>query len=395
MKLLALCDTPTENTGFACVVRNTLKHWLPHCERIDIWGINYNGWPHEYPYRIYPAGRNWSAVQNLDRLLKHIRDSDYTHLWILQDTFLLSDNDFPKVLRRLCDTKKIRIVLYYPVDAPLENEWLDIVRVADAAATYTQYGANETWRALRPTEPPTVALPIKVIPHGVDTSVFYPLEPAKRWELRTAFFPEWVGETILVNVNRNDRRKALLHSLQVLRELIDAHGPKYKLYLHCRSLNEGEDIDLYQVGERLGLKFGTDWVCPSDADFPRNIGAFTAEQLNELYNAADLCITTTLGEGWGLSITEAAAAGIKVIAPDNTSIPEIEKIVGDHRIELVGLSRTGIVQANDNSRVRYAVDTTRMAQKISTTAINHYSLSARAKEHLNWERIAKEWMDLF
>jgi hypothetical protein len=78
--LLAIADTPTINSGFACVVRNLLPHWLPHFKRIDVWGINYDGWPHDYPYCIYPAGWQWSKARNLKRLLEHIQAGDYTHL---------------------------------------------------------------------------------------------------------------------------------------------------------------------------------------------------------------------------------------------------------------------------------------------------------------------------
>jgi glycosyltransferase involved in cell wall biosynthesis len=47
------------------------------------------------------------------------------------------------------------------------------------------------------------------------------------------------------------------------------------------------------------------------------------EMLNGIYNASDIYITTTLGEGWGLTITEAFATKLPVIAPNTTSISEI------------------------------------------------------------------------
>ena len=45
--------------------------------------------------------------------------------------------------------------------------------------------------------------------------------------------------------------------------------------------------------------------------------------LNQIYNSIDVMYVATLGEGWGLTITEAMAAYCPVLAPRNTTIPEI------------------------------------------------------------------------
>jgi len=391
-KMLVIGDSPTENTGFACVVRNTIQHWEPFFD-IDIWGINYNGWPHEYPYRIFPAGKKWEHPESLSKLLNFIRASDYTHVWILQDLFLLAEQGFPKFLKDVCVDKEIRLLTYYPVDAPLEPEWLGMPRLSDVSATFTKYGETETLMAAK-------GNPIKalhVIPHGVDTDIFRPLEAEVRKKLREDYFPPaWQKSCILVNVNRNERRKAMVHSLQVLKRLRDKSSMGYKLYLHCPRKNQMEQIDLKQLGDAMGLEYGKDWFLPNEADFQRGLGQFSEEQMNELYNAADLCITTTLGEGWGLSLTEAAAAGMRVVGPHNTSLPEIAAIVGD-RMRLAPVSNIAIANVGDNSRVRHAVDVEAMADKISgfNNSYERLPLSDEAKRTLSWERIGKSWLELF
>ncbi|NCY12365.1 MAG: glycosyltransferase, partial [Burkholderiaceae bacterium] len=42
-----------------------------------------------------------------------------------------------------------------------------------------------------------------------------------------------------------------------------------------------------------------------------------------MYNASDLYVTTTLGEGWGLTLTEAMATRTPVICPISTSFIEM------------------------------------------------------------------------
>jgi glycosyltransferase involved in cell wall biosynthesis len=54
-----------------------------------------------------------------------------------------------------------------------------------------------------------------------------------------------------------------------------------------------------------------------DGDMP------SVEVVNKIYNASDLFLTTTLGEGWGLSFSEAAATKTPIIAPKSTSFIEM------------------------------------------------------------------------
>ncbi len=387
-KLLVLIDSPTENTGFAGVGKNLLPRWRPHFERIDIWGIGYDGNPHELPYRIYRAGGNWTDPSNLMRFLNLLQHGDYTHLFLLQDTFLLSANGLPGFLRQICALKNIRLVTYYPVDAPLEADWLDIVKVSAAAATYTEYGLRETRKVWKETRG------VAVIPHGVDTTVFKPLP--HRLDVRAELFPEWTENFILINVNRNERRKALVQSLQVLKRLNELGVPA-RLYLHTHTENKGENFDLKQAGAQLGLTYGVEWVA-ADEFFQKSVGTLSEAQLNELYNAADMCLTTTLGEGWGLSVTEAAAAGVHVIAPNHTSLPDIAAILKG-RISLVDCGATPVANPGDNSRVRYPVDVEKMAYQIRAVRemkfpFNRAPLWPAEAEVLSWDRVADEFLKL-
>ena len=47
--------------------------------------------------------------------------------------------------------------------------------------------------------------------------------------------------------------------------------------------------------------------------------------MNQIYNACDLFLTTTLGEGWGLFLNECFMTMLPVVAPLHTSIKEISK----------------------------------------------------------------------
>jgi len=54
--------------------------------------------------------------------------------------------------------------------------------------------------------------------------------------------------------------------------------------------------------------------------------------INEVYNGANINISSTVGEGCGLSLIESAATGTPSIAPNNSAIPEMLKSTG-HKVK--------------------------------------------------------------
>lgn len=421
MKLLCLCDSPTETTGFAKVAANLLREWRGHFGGgIDVWGINYLGWPHQLPYRIFPGGRaGWNHPNQLRVFLELIANGDYTHVWIMQDTFALSKNSFPTALRDVCRAKRVKTALYFPVDAPLDPEWAGIVQCVDVAVAYTDYGRREAekWAPRQF---------VHVLPHGVDTKVFAPMfagmdrekKRALRGELRADLLSEklpWggfrvaAGDRLLVNVNVHSRRKGLAQSLEILARLKDSRmeaEPEWKLLMHMDGIRPDDQTDLESAGRQLGLDYGVDWKHTGGPNgwWRNGDGLLAEEDVNRLYNAADGVLTTTLGEGWGFCITEGLAAGVPVFAPDHTSCGEIAR-----RAEETGSSRTavrtlpvgesGVMLPWDNSRVRYPVDSAEaawvVAQGIGQAEREGVFMGQGTKEWLSWPRIAGEWVRLF
>lgn len=402
-KLLALCDSPTVFTGFGNVSRNLLSRWRKHFDAIDVWGINFSGWPHNFPYKIFPAGyQDWTTARKLQQFLNLLgtAESGYTHLWILQDCNQLSGGNVPEFLRKVADFRGIEVTFYYPVDATLEKEWLSCVEVCDHAVTYSNYGLSETARVAPHILP-------HILPHGVDTTVYRPLD--NRMQLRhegPAILKKlggWVRDDdfLILNVNRNERRKAPHHSLQILQQLLKI-GVKAKLVMHCPNEALGEGTFLETVGRQLGLPHGEHWM-HNEAAFVNYHGLFDESHLNELYNCADLVLNTAGGEGWGLALSEGVSAGCRVAAPDHTGCGEMIR-----RIKALGNSNTAFalpvsqqcqVNAMDNSRVRYPVDVFGAAKMIAGIADisktePRATMNAAVKHWLNWDRIADEFIQI-
>ncbi len=379
-------------TGFGNVSRNLLSRWLPHVQSIDVWGINYSGWPHDLPYKIYPAGyQDWTTARKLTTFFNLLgsKEAGFTHLWILQDCNQLSGGNVPEYLRKFADNRGFQVTFYYPVDAPLEPKWLDCVAVCEHAVTYTEYGRAETQKADPKIKP-------HIIPHGVDTAVYHPLPD--RMALRGNRLKDWVKpeEFLILNVNRNERRKSPQHSLQILKLLRD-RGVPAKLIMHCpnEAVLEGTFLDI--IGRQLGLPYGEHWM-HNDSSFINWHGTYTEPQMNELYNCADLVLNTGGGEGWGLALSEGLSAGCRVAAPDHTACGEIIRKVNSlgqtGQMFALPVSPQCQVNAMDNSRVRYPVDVVGAANLIAGLAgekAPRFELNDAVKDWLNWDRIAGEF----
>jgi glycosyltransferase involved in cell wall biosynthesis len=154
--------------------------------------------------------------------------------------------------------------------------------------------------------------------------------------------------------------------------------------------------------EQLGLIFN------KDIFFPQNYSTsngFPVSLLNQIYNTFDVYMTTHLGEGWGLSITEAMTCGIPVIAPNNTTTPEILGSDGDRGYiypckEVVYADNTGyrpIGQMDDI--VGKMLEAYRDWQDHREGRVaKRNNIISRAREFVqihSWENVCKQWVNLF
>ncbi len=111
-----------------------------------------------------------------------------------------------------------------------------------------------------------------------------------------------------------------MRSFMILNELKQRGHKNVLMYLHMAHDDAGGN--LLVMADHFGLKLQEDFILPHPKMFNVNRGV-PVDMLNFIYNASDCLLTTTLGEGWGLSITEAMATKLPIVAPDNTSLTEM------------------------------------------------------------------------
>ncbi len=391
-------DNPADTSGFSAVHRNVCQHWAkhPHNARIDVWAINYGGWPvpEEFSYirRFYPAGNDWHSVEKLVLFLNLLRAGDYTHLWIMQDLMPLSLGSFPEALLKVAREKKIHVTVYFPVDSAIDPEWVKILCHVDLAIAYTEYGRDEVLKQ-------GYAGNIPVIGHGVDQKIFSP-RGAKADMRKMLWQNPWLpeGAFLMVNCSKNQKRKDVSRSLEILAKLKKQTGFPVRLWLHMGNPST-DGVDLKAVANQLRLVEGVDYG-HAFAQFGKGHALMNEAALASIYSASDLFLSTTLGEGWGLPITDALACGIPVAIPDGTACREIAMKVGEPRAVLLPTERHAVALPYDNSRLRYRVDVDGACEKILRVMERKLNedvlppLTPEEMKWLSWGRIAGEMMAL-
>ena len=147
---------------------------------------------------------------------------------------------------------------------------------------------------------------IEVVPHGVDTNIWKPLD--NKQELRNKYFKIKDKVFLVGSIARNQPRKRLDGIFETMRKFIDKYEDnqtgKLMFYFHC-ALKDRMGWDLpwlakwYEVEDR----------CIFDDRLKPGAGP-TDEQLNEIVNCFDAHLSLTNSEGWHLPALETAAAGV-------------------------------------------------------------------------------------
>lgn len=406
-RILVLADFACAS-GFAQVSQNVISQVLREKDfnyQIDIVAINYHGLPNDWQ-NIFPKVRLFPAITTSQGdlfgrqgFLSLLSSGAYDLVWILQDTFIVESfaEKMLEIRKALFENnrKTFKIIYYFPIDATPKENWVTkSVSIVDYPVAYTQYGYDECVAI-----DPKLKDRLKIINHGVDTEAFHPLPKDEVLKFRHDYFEGMADDKFLiVNVNRNQPRKDTARTLQAF-AILKKQVPEAMLYMHMK--HDDVAYDLREVGRLYDLQMGVDFLVPHD--FSENSGVEIGV-MNLIYNSADCIVSTTLGEGWGLSSSEAMATKTPAVFPNNTALKEI---LGDGRGLLVESGKTindWFVLGSDNERLRPLTNVIDLVNKLKWLRDNKNSQEVtdmvekaykQAVECWDWKVIGQQWRDLF
>jgi glycosyltransferase involved in cell wall biosynthesis len=318
-RILAISDGGS-HSGFASVSHNIFERLVAdYSHDIHLLASNYRGdyWPTNLKLYL-PTQKEAKDVMGMSRYVELMAQIVPDLLIFIQDPKVvlncLTANPWDResvLWRGLIAESGLRykppILAYLAIDGYNSPSSWDIL-----ASRVTRIAMSHHGQQAMPEAP--------VIWHGVDTDVFKPRDKAESKRL-LGFDPD---RFLILRVDRNTWRKDYPSSWKALRPVLRAH-PDIDVHFHCLpNAKDGYDLNAVRwndedIRERITMT----------QDLQRD--AFGAvgvpqDQLATLYSAADLFISTSWGEGFGLTLLEAMASGTPVIASNHSAVTEV---VGD------------------------------------------------------------------
>lgn len=209
------------------------------------------------------------------------------------------------------------ILSYFPVDGyNMPPVWTEMIPKVSLPVAMTKFGQRSYPGS-------------RLVYHGVDTQKFYTVDEdhpitlsngtvcTSKQDCKKAFGYDPDGFLIL-RVDKNSGRKDFAATWKALVPVMKRHQD-IQVHFHtvAREAVSGVDIDVLVSRE---VKLRPRIFTP---DMHDSYIGWAESELLALYNAADLFVSTSRGEGFGLTLAESLSAGVPVIAQNVSSIPEV------------------------------------------------------------------------
>jgi len=399
LKIIAI-GYNTYGTGLTRVMHAIMRRLADHHE-IHYLGIGYSGEiVRDRGLTIYPTNPKGGDVFAAFQAIKMIEEIHPSLIVILHDIWV-----FEYYLRLFKPYRnQLKIISYIPLDGKIINE--DVAAAleeCDCVVGYTHFFKNEFDQAFsRLVQKRSGNFPkVEIIPHGVDRDRFHPsaellkaqfASEARANAKRKLFgdFADLDRSIIVLNASRPDKRKRIDLTIAGFAKFAADKPENVRLCLHHGIRDETVEHQMTTLLHRYGV---------ADRAFlnPLPGGVVNDEELNLLYNACDIGINTSMGEGWGLVSLEHAATGAVQMVPDHSACKEI----WSGRGELIPVVRNYIPEFTVLQMGEVSVDgVAESLDRLYTDRKRQQELAAAGyeltqMEEYSWDSVAKQFDDLF
>jgi glycosyltransferase involved in cell wall biosynthesis len=298
MRVLWISDSPETPSGFGNVTRFVCAGLAARGHQVSILGWQTRQLHEWNGCRVHPVG---SDPMGSDALFAYLVRHRPEVVIALADVWWLPYFSAPHV-RRQMELTDARWALYFPVDGNTANgllppSWIELLRMVDVPIAMSRYGQQVATDC---------GIDCDYIPHGVDLEVFAP--PADREQAKRHVDAE--GRFVMLSDSRNQPRKLLPRLLDVFARFAEGR-PDALLHLHTDPADEFARSPTYSYDVRADIRhLGLgEQVRFSPGFTMRNGGGLSLEDLAAYYRAADVHLSASSGEGFGLPTLQAAAAG--------------------------------------------------------------------------------------
>ena len=334
MKIFFMCTHCNQGTGYARVANNITNYLaaLPDTKVVYYAFQNYKG--QEITDRfIDPRIKFYDAVE-LDPdspngygdkwIAEAIRREAPDALFIYND-LVVANAIMARIPPEIMPKKRyLYLDMVYPWHSPVQ---FDLLKSYDFQKIFTFL---DYWTEHMVKDLGFLESQVQTVLHGVDFERFEEL-PQAQAKLENGFDPD---DFIVLNMNRNSSRKQWPVTIAAFIAFLERNDFDPKIKLYCGCMPDREDDNGYNLLNLITTecrKRGLDEKIITNRHIFRNPKPtyLTDEQVNSIYNAADVGINTTAGEGFGLPALEHAYLNRVQIVPD---CPVMREVLGDDAV---------------------------------------------------------------
>lgn len=302
------------STGFGVVINSVGNRLVDRGHEVHVLAARYQGDPHNTKMELWRADlEDPLDTYGKKRVVEILARVEPDVVFMLNDPHvicrMLFANEFDpeQALRRYRP-----VITYFTVDGEnLPEAWKVFSRHTKAVAM-SLHGQAQIPGS-------------EMLYHGVDTETFRPASqarPIKTSSGHLVFSKRHAKQAIgydpnrflILRVDRNGWRKDFGGTWKALVPVVAEHDD-IDVHFHCA----GNDM---AGGPMMPALFSRD-MATADRFKLSATTKLATDDLVVLLNAADMFVTTSMGEGFGLTIAEALACGVPVVAQNVSSIPEV------------------------------------------------------------------------
>lgn len=323
MRFVLVSTHVDQTTGYSKVVYNLLGQLAKLAPTVKTYHFGFQRHPERANLRTVPKGIvSYDAAANEDPKEEGFGfNKIYDYLEMVNPDVVMIYND-PLIIHRFIDSMKYKkgetsYKLWLYVDQVYEGIAPPLIETMNKNADRI-YLFSEHWKGVYETygSPPTLG----VIGHAVDKTLFSKIPKSARYIVRRNMGLD-DNSVLFVNTNRNTQRKR--HDLAVMAfvKLLAADPTKPYYFLVATGLDSQQGA-YYDIGRIFQTELKRHNLDTDESLVKRLMLVDTAKKplndsaINELYNAGDIGINTSDGEGFGLCQIEHLYAGAPQIVTD-------------------------------------------------------------------------------
>lgn len=209
---------------------------------------------------------------------------------------------------------------YFPIDHadPIPKAIAERFERANRLIVYSRWAE----RLVKEYAEGRYAAKVRYIPHGIDVETITPVRRAERAAIRRRIFPDWPDNAFVAGMVAANKgfpsRKSFPEVMEAFARFSSRH-PEARLYLHSYPHKDFQGPPLDEMAMAYGIA--------DKVRFPNPKmmlgGGFDDKLVADIYRSFDVLLAPSQGEGFGLPIVEAQAAGVPVIVNDHSAMSEL------------------------------------------------------------------------